>query len=52
MWENHLKKKVRKRRASLLKISLWDSSQFLLVQINPPGWFDQLQMGYSKQLMD
>ena len=34
MWKKHLKKKVRKGPASLLKISLWDGSQFLLVQIN------------------
>ena len=34
LWEKHLKKKVRKGTASLLKTSLWDSSQFLLVQIN------------------
>ena len=34
MWKKHLKMKVRKGPASLLKISLWDGSQFLLVQIN------------------
>ena len=34
MWKKHLKKKVRKGPASLLKTSLWDGSQFLLVQIN------------------
>ena len=34
MWQKHLKKKVRKGPASLLKTSLWDSSQFVLEQIN------------------
>ena len=35
MWEKHLKKKeiLRKGPVSLLKISLWDSFWFLLVQI-------------------
>ena len=36
MCEKHLKKKeiLRKGPASLLKIPLWNSSQFLLVQTN------------------
>ena len=42
MWEEHLKKKeiLRRGPASLFKISLWDSFQFLLVLFC-----------YSKQLM-
>ena len=36
MWEKQLKKKVRKRPASLIKLSLWDRVLFLLVQINHP----------------
>ena len=52
LWEKQLKKKVRRGPASFLKISLWDSSQFLLVQINllvSPLAENLLQMGYSKQ---
>ena len=55
MWEKHLKKKeiLRKEPGSLLKISLWGSFQFLLVQINliSPQVERQLQMVYSQQLM-
>ena len=54
MWEKHLKKKVKKEPASLLKILLRDSSQFLLVQINhlfSSQVEHQLQMCYSKQLI-
>ena len=53
LWENYAKKKVRKGPASLLKISLWDGSQFPLVQnshLVSPLVEHQLQMGYSKQL--
>ena len=35
MREKHLKEILRKRPASLPEISLWDSFQFLLVQIKP-----------------
>ena len=34
MWKNTRRKKLRKASASLLKDSLWDTLQFLLVQIN------------------
>ena len=37
MWEKHLKKKVRKGRASLLKISLWGSSVSAYGN-QPPGF--------------
>ena len=55
MWEKQLKKKVRKGPASLFKISIWKSFQFLHVQINQlvsPSAEHWLQMGYSKQLMN
>ena len=47
------KEKLRKGPASLLKISLWNSFQFLLVQIKhlvSPKAEHELQMDYSKQL--
>ena len=37
MWEKHLKKKVRKGTASLLKISCWDSSVSACLD-QPPGF--------------
>ena len=45
---------LRKGPASLLNISLWESFQFLLVQLNhlvSPQVEHRLQIGYSKQLM-
>ena len=55
MWKKHLEKEIlRKGPASLLQNSLWDSFQFLLVQINhlvSPLEEHRLQMGYSKQSM-
>ena len=56
MWEKHLKKKkiLRKGPAFLLKISLWDSFQIHLVQINHQVSLQVehlLQMVYSNQLM-
>ena len=57
MKKKHLKKKeiLRKEPASTLKISLWDSFQLWLAQINhlvSPLAEHRIQMGYSKQLMD
>ena len=57
MWEKHLKKnkKLRIGPVSLYKISLWDSFQFLLVQIKhlvSPQAEHGLQMGYSKHFSD
>ena len=37
MWEKPLKKKVKKGPASLLKMSLWDSSVFTCAN-EPPGF--------------
>ena len=56
MGEKHHKKKeiLGKEPASLLKISIWNSFQFLLEQFNhlvSPKLKHRLQMGYSKQLM-
>ena len=55
IWEKHQKKKkLTKGSGSLLKISLWDSFQFLLKQIKHlvSPWAEHwLQMDYSKQLM-
>ena len=54
MWEKDLKKKVRKGPASLLKISLWDSSVSACAN-QPPGFSvseTSPQMGYSQHLMD
>ena len=54
MWQNHLKKKVRKGPAYLLKISPWGSSVSACAN-EPPGFSiaeHERQMDYSKQLMD
>ena len=55
MWKKAPKeKKLRKRTVSLLKNSVWNSFQFLFVQINhlvSPLVKDRLQMGFTKQLM-